>query len=85
MQHLFNLLSLSVVEIESFLAKVRQGVADISKISIVTKIIEQVQALSPNFEAVSMGMQNQSENVKRINDSMLDLGQGMQQIKNTLW
>ncbi len=39
----------------------------------------------PNFEEVNIAMQDQSENAKKINDSMLDLGGGMLQIKKSLW
>jgi methyl-accepting chemotaxis protein len=74
-----------VVEIESFITKVRQGVTNTSKISAqLTKIIERVKALSPNFEGVNIAMQEQADNAKQINDSMVDLGLGMQQIKNSL-
>jgi methyl-accepting chemotaxis protein len=74
-----------VGEIDSFIIKLRQSVANISQISAqLTKIIEQVQALSPSFEEVNMSMQNQSENAKTINESMVYLGQGMQQIQNSL-
>ncbi len=78
--------SYGVEEVESFITLVRYGVTNISKISAeFTKIIEQVQALSPNFEGVNIAMQDQSENAKKINESMLYLGQGMVQIKNSLW
>ena len=75
-----------VEEVEKFITKVSDGVTNISKISTeFSKIIEQVQVLSPNFEGVNIAMQSQSNQTKMISDSMLYLGQGMQQIKNSLW
>ncbi|MBP5975331.1 methyl-accepting chemotaxis protein [Brasilonema sp. CT11] len=74
-----------MAEMDSFITKVHHGVANISNVSVqLTKIIELVQALSPNFEEVNTAMQNQSESVKTINDLIVELSQGMQQIKNSL-
>lgn len=74
-----------VTEIDSFINKFRHSVANLSQISEqLSKIIEQVQALSPNFEEVNMAMRNQSENTKSINESMGYLEQGMLQIKDSL-
>lgn len=75
-----------VGEVDNFIIKFRQSVTNLSQISTqLTKIIEQVQALSPSCEQVNIAMQNQSENANTINDSMVYLGQGMQQIQNSLW
>lgn len=75
-----------VVEVDNFMIKLRHSVTNLSQISAqLTKITEQVQTLSPSFEEVNIAMQNQSGNAKTINDSMVYLGQGMQQIQNSLW
>ena len=44
-----------------------------------TRIIEQVQALSPSFEGVNESMQIQSGNAQQINNSMVNLSEEMQQ------
>ncbi len=74
-----------VMEMDKFIAEVRNSTEDNGKISTqLTRIIEQVQALSPNFEAVSIAMQNQSENAGKINGAMVHLSEEMWQTASSL-
>jgi methyl-accepting chemotaxis protein WspA len=63
-----------VMEMDKFTEEVRQGVDETGRISAqLARIIEQVQTLTPRFEAVYEGMQSQSAGAGQINDAMLKL------------
>ena len=77
--------SAGVMEMDKFIAEVRQSAANVEKISgQLTRIIEQVQALSPSFAEVKVAMQSQSDNAQQINAAMVSLSQEMQQTKDSL-
>jgi len=74
-----------IMEMDKFIAEVRRSAEDVGKISMqLTLIIDQVQALSPNFEEVSVAMGDQSENARKINSAMMNLSEEMQQTKDSL-
>jgi len=77
--------SSGIMEMDKFIAEVRQNAEDVGKISMqLTLIIDQVQALSPNFDEVMSAMGRQSEQARQINGSMRDLDDEMQQTQNSL-
>jgi methyl-accepting chemotaxis protein WspA len=72
--------SAGVMEMDKFIAEVRHSAEDVEKISTqLTRIIERVQTLSPQFEAVSVAMDNQSEHAHDINHAITQLNEEMQQ------
>ncbi len=74
-----------VMEMDAFIAEVRQSSEDIAKISTqLTRIIEQVKSLSPSFENVSQSMKFQSDSARDINTAMLDLSTEMEQTMESL-
>jgi methyl-accepting chemotaxis protein len=84
-QEMQSAVASGVVEMDKFITEVRHNVEDVAKISLqLTKIIEQVQALSPNFEDVKVAMGHQSEHAQGINRAMMNLSDQMQQTKNSL-
>ena len=84
-QAMQSAVSSGVMEMDKFIAEVRQSVTDVSKINIqLTLITEQVQTLSPNFEQVNIGMEHQSETARKIHRAMLELNEEMQETKSSL-
>jgi len=66
--------SAGVMEMDRFTAQVRRGVEATAKISEqLALIIEQVQQLTPRFEAVSHGMRSQSDGARQISEAMVQL------------
>ncbi len=66
--------STGVMEMDKFSEEVRRGVDTASQLGQqFGRIIDQVQALTPRFEAVHEGMQAQSQGAQQINDAMLQL------------
>lgn len=77
--------SAGVMEMDKFITKVRYSAEDVERISRqLTKIIEQVQALSPNVARINLSMEQQSEDARGINAAMVSLGEEMQQTKDSL-
>jgi len=77
--------SAGVMEMDAFIKEVRHSAEDVARISTqLSKIIGQVQALTPRFEAVNGSMQFQSEKAQNINRAMLNLGTEMQQTMESL-
>lgn len=77
--------SSGVMEMDKFIASVRHSAEDVENISTqLTRIIEQVQALTPNFEDVNESMVNQSINAQGIKDAMTSLSDEAQQTKDSL-
>ena len=79
--------SAGVMEMDKFIADVKQSVEDVGKISSqLGRIIEQVQALSPSFDDVNVAMGHQSENankanqaVARLSDEIRSTGESLQE------
>ena len=66
--------SAGVMEMDKFIAEVKQSVQDVGKISgQLALIIEQVQRLSPSFEDVNVAMGHQSENAGKANHAVARL------------
>ena len=66
--------SAGVMEMDKFIAEVKQSAEDVGKISgQLTRIIEQVQALSPSFEDVNVAMGHQFENAHKVNRAVANL------------
>ncbi len=84
-QEMQSAVSAGVMEMDSFIAEVQRSAENVGKISTqLTRIIQQVQALSPSFEGVNESMQFQSESAQKINASMLNLSEEMQQTVESL-
>ena len=84
-QEMQSAVSAGVMEMDKFIAEVNRSAEDVGRISIqLARIIEQVQALSPNFENVNVSMGQQSENAQKINLSMANLSEEMQQTMDSL-
>jgi methyl-accepting chemotaxis protein WspA len=77
--------SAGVMEMDKFIAEVRHSAEDVEKIRRqLTRIIEQVQALSPQFEDVNVAMEHQSEEAQTISHAMVILNVEMQETMNSL-
>ena len=77
--------SAGVMEMDKFIGEVRHSAEDVEKISTqLTRIIAQVQALSPRFEAVNVAMGQQSDHAHEISSAMLHLSDEMRQTKESL-
>jgi methyl-accepting chemotaxis protein len=77
--------SAGVMEMDKFISVVRHSAEDVAEISSqLTRIIEQVKNLSPNFEHVKVAMEQQSTHAAQINDEISALGEGMRQTADTL-
>ncbi len=84
-QEMQSAVSAGVMEMDKFIAEVQHGAEDVGKISSqLTRIIEQVQTLSPNFEHVNDAMQDQSENAQQINREIIHFSEEMENTKESL-
>lgn len=77
--------SSGITEMDKFITEVQQSAENVAKISMqISLIIDQVQALSPNFVEVSQAMGQQSDNALQIHRAILNLSEEMQQMKAAL-
>jgi len=77
--------SSGVMEMDKFMAEVRQSAEDVERISNqLSRIIQQVQTLSPRFEEVTVAMREQSNHANEITEGMLQLNEEMQQTTESL-
>ncbi len=84
-QEMQSAVSAGVMEMDAFIAEVQRSAENVGRISTqLTRIIEQVKALTPSFEGVNESMQFQSESAQQINASMLNLSEEMQQTVESL-
>ncbi len=75
----------SVVSVEKFSEDVRQSVLEVDQVSSkLTRIIEQVQALTPRFETVHEGMQFQTQGASQIKLAITNLNESAQQTVQSL-
>jgi methyl-accepting chemotaxis protein WspA len=66
--------SSGVMSMEKFAQEVQGAVREVSEISgQIARIIEQVQGLGPQFEAVTDGMESQSLGARQISEAMIQL------------
>ena len=84
-QEMQSAVSAGVMEMDKFIAEVNRSAEDVGKISSqLARIIEQVQALSPSFDNVNVSMGLQSENARKINNSIANLSEDMETTTESL-
>lgn len=77
--------SSGVMEMDKFVAEVRQGAQDVERISLqLSRIIEQVQLLSPGFEDVNGAMEHQSQQAQEIRVAVQQLRDEMRDTNESL-
>ncbi len=77
--------SMGVMEMDKFSQEVTQGVQSVGQIiTQLGTVIEQVQDLTPRFDAVNQGMELQSEAAQQISTSMVQLSQTSRQTAEAL-
>jgi methyl-accepting chemotaxis protein WspA len=77
--------STGVMEMDKFSREVEQGVGDVQKTSDqLTVIIEQVQALGPQFTFVNQGMEAQAQGTQQISEAMRQLSESSAQTASAL-
>ena len=84
-QEMQSAVATGVMEMDKFAAEVRHNTTEVERISTqLTRIIEQVQALSPSFEEVKEAMAHQSHNAHDINTAMMNLREETQETRDAL-
>ncbi len=84
-QEMQSAVTSGIMEMDKFIADVRHSAEDVGKISMqLSLIIEQVQTLAPNFEQVNQSMELQVNQVRKIDGSMLNLRDEMEQTRDAL-
>ena len=74
-----------VMEMDKFTKEVNQGVDDIRTIGYkLSEIIDQVQSVTPRFEAVNVGMEGQAEGAQQISEAMAQLSEATTQTAGAL-
>jgi methyl-accepting chemotaxis protein WspA len=77
--------SAGVTEMDAFITEVRQSTEDVEKISLqLTRIIDQVQAITPQFEDVNVAMGEQSEHAKEISTQIMTLSRELEHTTESL-
>lgn len=77
--------SAGVMEMEKFIIEVRRSAEDVERISLqLAGIIDQIQALFPNFEAINTAMEHQSEHTESIKTSIVRLSEETRETKDSL-
>jgi methyl-accepting chemotaxis protein WspA len=77
--------SAGVMGIDHFAQEVRQGVEDVRTVGgQLNQIIDQVQALTPRFDAVNAGMRGQAQGAQQISEAMHQLNEAAQQTAASL-
>ena len=84
-QEMQSVVAAGVMEMDKFFAEMHYGVQDVNAISTqLTRIIEQVQLLSPNFENVNGAMGNQSQKAGKIETAIIRLSEDMDHTMESL-
>jgi methyl-accepting chemotaxis protein WspA len=77
--------SAGVMGMDKFSEEVRRGVGVVQQVSDeLSQIIQQVQTLTPSFEAVNEGMQSQAMGAQQISESLVQLGEASRQTVESL-
>jgi len=77
--------SAGVMGMDKFSEEVTRGVDEVRQIGgQLAQIIEEVQTLTPRFDAVNEGMQSQSHGAQQISDGMVQLSEATQQTVESL-
>jgi methyl-accepting chemotaxis protein WspA len=78
--------SAGVLGMDQFAQEVHQGVEDVRTVGgQLTQIIDQVQALTPRFDAVNAGVQAQAQGAQQISEAMHQLSEAAQQMAASLY
>lgn len=73
-KEMLSAVSAGVISMDKFTQEMNTGVSDVARVgSQLAKIIDQVQALLPHFESVSVSMRSQSLGAGQISESMSQL------------
>jgi len=84
-QEMQSAVAAGVMEMDKFIVEIKGSAEDVGKISAqLTRIIAQVQSLSPSFEDVNVATGHQSESARKINTAMVNLSEGLQQTMESL-
>ena len=74
-----------VMGMDKFSEEVRRGADVVQHVSLeLSQIIQHVQALTPDFETVSEGMQSQSHGAQQISDALAQLTEASRQTVESL-
>ncbi len=77
--------SAGVMGMDKFSEEVRRGGESVGQVTTqLTEIIEQVQTLTPSFDAVNEGVQSQSISAQQISDALAQLSVAAQQTADSL-
>ena len=77
--------SAGVMGMDKFAEEGRRGGASVGQVTTqLTEIIDQVQTLTPSFEAVNAGVQSQSISAQQISDALAQLSVAAQQTADSL-
>ena len=84
-KEMHSAVSTGVMEMDKFSHEVSRGMEDIRNIGVqLAQIIEQVQSLTPRFDAVNRGMEAQSEGAQQISETMTQLAETSLQTADAL-
>ncbi len=84
-KEMLSAVSAGVMSMDKFSEEVTRGVSDVAMVGQqLVEIIQQVQALLPQFELVNEGTRLQSEGAEQIKESMIQLNEMAQQTAETL-
>ncbi len=82
---MLSAVSAGVMEMDKFRKQVENGVSNVAVLGDgITGVVNQVQTLTPRFESVNEGMQNQSEGAEQISKAMIQLSETSIQTKDAL-
>ncbi|WP_321403096.1 methyl-accepting chemotaxis protein [Maridesulfovibrio sp.] len=82
---MLSAVSAGVMEMDKFRKQVENGVNNVALLGDgISGVVNQVQTLTPRFESVNEGMQNQSEGAAQISKAMLQLSETSVQTKDAL-
>ncbi|WP_320174998.1 methyl-accepting chemotaxis protein [Maridesulfovibrio sp.] len=82
---MLSAVSAGVMEMDKFRKQVENGVSNVALLGDgITGVVNQVQTLTPRFESVNEGMQNQSEGAEQISKAMIQLSETSIQTKDAL-
>lgn len=78
-------ISAGVMGMDKFSEEVRQGMRNVEQVGAqLSQIIQQVQALAPEFETVNDGMQTQATGAEQISQALVQLTEAAQQTVESL-
>ncbi|NDV26974.1 methyl-accepting chemotaxis protein [Desulfovibrio sp. JC010] len=82
---MLSAVSAGVMEMDKFRKQVENGVSNVAVLGDgISGVVTQVQTLTPRFESVNEGMQNQSEGAEQISKAMIQLSETSIQTKDAL-